>query len=203
MSGRFAGRAQWLYNGAVMTSLRAVIGVVLAGLVLTASVPAVADAGNAGGPPTGAAGRKFRTGPGGMPVLEPLPEPEKHKTEPAAAVKARDTTEDTRFHLDVAAVVCGGVGLASIGTGLYYWSQARSYGDSANRTVIFHQSTYDDGKHAETMQWIFYGVGAAALATGAGLYAYGRRFVAAKPATVSLTPTAAPGMAGLSAVGTF
>jgi hypothetical protein len=188
-----------------MTSLRALVGVVLGSLVLAASVPAMADAGDAGGPATSAAGRTYRTGPGGLPVLEPLPELDTKKAEAAAtvAVNAPDTTETTRFRLGVAAVVCGGVGLASMGTGLYYWSQARSYSDSANRTVIYRQSAYDDGKHAETMQWIFYGVGAAAIATGAGLYIYSRWFLAPKPATVSLAPTVAPGLAGLAAVGTF
>ena len=53
------------------------------------------------------------------------------------------------------------------------------------------------------MQWIFYGVGAAAVATGAGLYVYSRWYSAPKPAKVSLTPMAAPGAAGLTAVGTF
>jgi hypothetical protein len=164
----------------------------------------MADAGDVtGAPPTANAGGNFRTGPGGLPVFEPLPELDAQKPEQVATAKAPDTTESTRFRLGVAAVVCGGVGLVSLGTGLYYWSQARSYSDSANRTVIYNQSSYDDGKRAETMQWIFYGVGAAAIATGAGLYVYGRWFLAPKKATVSLAPTAAPGRAGLAAVGTF
>jgi len=58
--------------------------------------------------------------------------------------------------------------------GLYYWTRARSLSDSADKATIYNQADYDDGKQAERMQWIFYGVGAAALATGAGLLMYGK-----------------------------
>jgi tetratricopeptide (TPR) repeat protein len=147
-------------------------------------------------------GRRFQTPPGGMPVLEPIPELDAARSAEAAA-KAPDTTASTRRHLRVAAMIGGAVGLASVGTGIYYWTRARSLSDSAERTAVYDKATYDDGKHAETMQWVFYGVGAAAVAAGAGLFLYSMRFPARRPATVSLAPMATPGAAGLAAVGAF
>jgi tetratricopeptide (TPR) repeat protein len=146
--------------------------------------------------------RRFDTGPGGMPVLEPTPELDAAKAA-AAAAHAPDPTAATRRHLRWAALACGAVGLVSVGTGIYYWTRANSLSDSANQAAVYHRATYDDGKHAETMQWIFYGVGAAAVATGAGLFLYSMRFPARRPATVSLAPMATPGAAGLAAVGVF
>jgi hypothetical protein len=167
-----------------------------AGLAPTAAAPAPEVL------PSTDSKRKFQAAPAAMPVLGPAPEIDAAR--PAEVVaNAPDTTETTRHHLRLAAVVCGGVGLVSVGTGVYYWTRARSLSDSANQTALYNPATYDDGKHAETMQWIFYGVGAAAVATGAGLYVYSRWFLAAKPAKVSLAPMAAPGVAGLAAVGTF
>jgi tetratricopeptide (TPR) repeat protein len=147
-------------------------------------------------------GRKFQTGPGGMPILEPTPELDAARAAEAAA-HAPDPTEATRRHLRLAALACGAVGLVSVGTGIYYWTRARSLSDSANEAAVYNRATYDDGKQAETMQWIFYGVGAAAVATGAGLFLYSKRLLARRPATVSLAPMATPGAAGLAAVGVF
>ena len=146
-------------------------------------------------------GRKFRTAPAGMPVLEPTPELDAAQAEAMAA--APDTTGPTRRKLRVAALVCGAVGLASVGTGVYYWTRARSLSDSADQTTVYTKSYYDDGKRAQTMQWIFYGAGAAALVASAGLLVYSQWFLTPTKASMSLAPMAAPGTAGLSAVGTF
>lgn len=172
-----------------------------------AAAPAATDAAApAGVLPPSFSPRKFQTEPGGMPVLEPAPELDAARAaeaEAKAEASTPDTTAATRRHLRVAAVVCGAVGIVALGTGVYYWTRARSLSDSANRTLVYDQATYDDGKRAETMQWIFYGTGAAAVATGAGLYLYSRRISAPKQPQVSLAPVAAPGVAGLAAVGTF
>jgi tetratricopeptide (TPR) repeat protein len=170
------------------------------------ATPAAAPAATSAATPPGAlpvpdSGRKFRTAPGGMPVLEPTPELDSSRSE--AVATAPDTTGATRRKLRVAALVCGAVGLASVGTGVYYWTRARSLSDSADQTTVYNKSYYDDGKRAQTMQWIFYGAGAAALATSAGLFAYGQWFLSPAKTSVSLAPMAAPGTAGLAAVGTF
>jgi hypothetical protein len=99
--------------------------------------------------------------------------------------------------------VCGAAGLVSVGTGVYYWSRASSLSDSANNATVFNQADYDQGKRAETMQWIFYGIGAAAVATGAGLFVYDRWLPSAKKTGVSLVPLMGPGGPGLQAHGAF
>jgi tetratricopeptide (TPR) repeat protein len=164
------------------------------------AAPAKAVAPEAGSGPDSR--RKFQSGPGDMPFLEPLPELDAKKASETAA-EVPDNTQATVRHLRLAAMVCGAIGLISGGVGLYYWTRARSLSDSADKATIYNQAAYDDGKQAERMQWIFYGVGAAALATGAGLLMYGKWFVIPKQAKVSLAPMAAPGSAGLAAVGTF
>ena len=170
----------------------------------SASVPLgpAAPAAAAVAPPTRDSGRKLKTDAASMFVLEPTPELDAAR--PAETVaRTPDNTEATQDHLRLAAVVCGAVGIVSLGTGVYHWTRARSRSDSANLTLVYDQASYDDGKHAETMQWIFYGAGAALVATGAGLYAYSRWFLPPKQSSVSLAPMAGPGAAGVAAVGSF
>jgi tetratricopeptide (TPR) repeat protein len=147
-------------------------------------------------------GRRFQQAPAAMPVLEPLPEIEV-KTAPVAKPNAPDDTASTVRHLRLAAIACGGVGLISVGTGFYYWTRASSLSDSANKAATYNHADYDEGKRAESMQWLFYGVGAVAVMTGAGLFVYSRWLPAAEQANVSLGPMVGPGAAGLEAHGTF
>ena len=145
---------------------------------------------------------RFEQASGAFPVLEPLPETEIKKL-PAAPAKLPKQTASTLRHLRLAALVCGGVGLVSVGVGVYYWSRASSLTDSANQQAAYSPGDYDQGKRAETMQWIFYSVGAAAVMTGAGLYVYSRWLPVPKQTSVSLAPMVGPGAAGLQAQGAF
>jgi hypothetical protein len=165
--------------------------------------PAAAGATAASGvPPTNGSGRRLGAGLGEMPVLAPMPELDAARAA-AAAANAPDAMAPTRRHLRLAAMICGAVGLASVGTGVYFWTRARSLSDSANRTTVFDQGTYDDGKRAETMQWIFYSAGAAVVATGVGLFVYSTLLSAPKKTSVSVAPMVGPGATGLAAGGTF
>jgi hypothetical protein len=173
----------------------------------TAAASVAMDA-RPGSLPTPASGRRLKTAPASFPVLDPTPELDAAKpTESVtgdsvtAAPAINDGSSRRRYRL--AAVLSGAVGLASVGTGVYYWTRARSLSDSANQSAIYDQATYDDGKHAETMQWIFFGVGTAAVATAAGLFVYSQWFLVPKQATLSLAPMLAPSTAGLAAVGIF
>jgi tetratricopeptide (TPR) repeat protein len=169
--------------------------------VVVHPAPSGAPAESSGLTATGSA-PKFQSGPGGMPVLEPAPDLDAAKAaEPTG--KAQDSSGDAARTLKIAAIACGAVGLVAVGTGVYYYTRAGSLSDSANKAAVYNQADYDDGKHAEKMQWIFYGVGAAALATGVGLFVYGQLLAAPKKTNVSVAPMAAPGTAGLAAVGTF
>ena len=109
----------------------------------------------------------------------------------------------TTHSLRLAGVVCASAGLASMGAGVYYWTRATALSDSANKATAYNQADYDQGKRAETLQWVFYGVGAVAVVTGATLFVYGNWSPSAKKTIVSLAPVVGPGAAGLLAHGAF
>lgn len=88
----------------------------------------------------------------------------------------------------------GGAGIASIGVGLVFGLRARSLGnevrDECADTCDWNLVADKDasGRTAQTIQFVMYGVGAAALITGAVLYVRGR------PNKVSVTPREGGGM---------
>ena len=61
--------------------------------------------------------------------------------------------------------------MALIAVGLAYGAAARSAGESVSKQ--YDASTASAGQRDQTLQWVGYGVGAAALVTGALLYLYG------------------------------
>lgn len=155
-------------------------------------------------------GRKYSQGPGGLPVLEPLPEreikgaaapPEPTPAESMTATPAPASPTKAR-RLRIAGIACGAAGAGALGIGFAYWLRARSLSDSANGALIYQNGDYDAGRRAETMQWVFYAGGAAAIATGAALYYYGWRS-SKRAGNVGLLPVMGPGLAGLSAQGAF
>jgi len=150
------------------------------------------------GEPATPSGRKFKQSAGGFPVLAPLPELGANKPAPPPPAAPAATARRLRL----AGIVCGAAGVLAVGVGIAYSAHAQSLSDSANRALIYNQADYDHGKTAETMQWIFYSAGAAAIATGTVLYVYGWRR-SAKQTNVSLAPVMGPGVAGLAAHGAF
>jgi tetratricopeptide (TPR) repeat protein len=103
--------------------------------------------------------------------------------------------------LRIAGIACGALGLASIGTAIYYYTRATSLSNKVTSMNPASSSDYQAGKDAETMQWVFYSVGAGVLATGAALYLLG--YSQGTPAQVGLAPILGPRTAGLSARGGF
>jgi hypothetical protein len=104
--------------------------------------------------------------------------------------------------LRVAGIVCGAAGLASLGTAVYFYSRAVSLSTKVSNSDA-PDSDYRSGKNAETMQWVFYSVGAGALVTGSILYYLGWRSPAAGPTATAVAPMFGAGVAGLAAQGTF
>jgi hypothetical protein len=146
-------------------------------------------------------------------ALEPIPRP---GTSPAAAAAIQPPTvpqadvasgaapvANPGRGLRIAGIACGVLGLAAVGTGIYYYTQARSYSDKVSAQPIHNPSDDSAGKHAQTMQWVFYGAGAAAIATGTVLYVLGRAPADASRATTAIAPMLGPGLAGVSAQGAF
>jgi len=103
-------------------------------------------------------------------------------------------------YLRVAGISCAVVGLASLATGVYFYTRATSLSDQITNSHTPSASDFQAGKDAQTMQWVFYGVGAATLATGSILYYLGWR---AGHGDTAFAPMVAPGVAGLSAKGAF
>ena len=77
--------------------------------------------------------------------------------------------------LRVAGIACGALGVAAIGTAIYFYTRATSLSDRISSSDTPSAADFKSGKNAETMQWVFYGVGTAALATGSVLYCLGWR----------------------------
>jgi tetratricopeptide (TPR) repeat protein len=105
--------------------------------------------------------------------------------------------------LRIAGLASGAFGLASIGAGVYFYTRARSYSDKVSQQVPPVKADQDAGKTAETMQWVFYSVGGAAVVTGAVLYVLGHRAGASSESRATVAPLLGPGVAGISAQGTF
>jgi hypothetical protein len=143
------------------------------------------------------------------PAPAPAPAPESAPPTPAVSVvepaqpAASFQPPSSGYGLRVAGIVCGAAGLASIGTAVYFYTRAASLSDRISSSDAPTSSDYQAGKDAETMQWVFYGVGAAALATGAVLYWLGSSSSAFAPTATVVAPMVGPGIAGLSAQGTF
>jgi len=111
--------------------------------------------------------------------------------------------------LRIAGIACGVLGLASVGTGIYFYAQARSYSDKVSKQKPPDPADQDAGKQAETMQWVFYSIGGAAIATGTVLYILGSRAADATSASAAgtgvatIAPMFGPGLAGILAQGAF
>jgi tetratricopeptide (TPR) repeat protein len=105
--------------------------------------------------------------------------------------------------LRVAGVVTGAVGLLGIGGGVYFGLRARSLSDSVSNASRYSPADAQSGKNAAALQWVCYGAGGAALATGALLYWRGRTQGRERPPSFSLAPLVAPNTVGLASAGAF
>ena len=147
------------------------------------------------------------TPPAPVPPVSLAPPPEIPATgleSPAAPLQSTPTEPPaTVSGLRVAGVACAAAGLVSILAGVYYWTRATSLSDSVDSATTFNKNDYDQGKRAETMQWIFYGAGTAAMVAGVVLYLYGGSSPATGGQKVSVAPMLGPAAAGVLAGGTF
>jgi tetratricopeptide (TPR) repeat protein len=123
--------------------------------------------------------------------------------ESVAQVSAAPQSGNSGRGLRIAGIACGAAGLASIGIAIYYYTQARSFSDKVNNSPTPQASDDQAGRDAQSMQWVFYSVGAGVLATGALLYWLGWPSAEAGHAVAGVAPMLGPGLAGISARGTF
>jgi hypothetical protein len=145
-------------------------------------------------------------------VVQPVPTPAiapvaAAPTVPAAsveqAVPVSATPAASGRGLRIAGIACGAAGLASMGIAIYYYTRARSLSDSVTSSPNPKASDDQAGRDAQTMQRVFYSIGAGALVTGTVLYWLGWPTKQAGPAVAGVAPIMGPGLAGISAQGTF
>ena len=72
--------------------------------------------------------------------------------------------------LRAAGLAVGAAGAAGAAAGLFFGLRARSLEEQITRAATFDEEDNRAGKTAHTMQFVMYGVGAAAIAGGAALY---------------------------------
>jgi hypothetical protein len=97
----------------------------------------------------------------------------------------------------VAAWVIGGVGVVGVAVGGVCTYLALS--DFSDIKKKYDPSKDSQGKTYATVQWVGYGVGAAAIVTAVILLATGND----APKSVALAPALGPGMAGAALSGSF
>jgi len=73
----------------------------------------------------------------------------------------------------IAGIATAGAGVALIAAGIAFGAAAQSAADEVGKK--YNSSTDSAGKRDATLQWVGYGVGAAALAAGTLLYLHGRQ----------------------------
>ena len=139
------------------------------------------------------------TGSGGKPIIEPAVEVKTTVSPPPADSRGSG--------LRAAGIVAASVGAAALITGIVFSIETRSIANEVTADDAKH--TYDRskdnlGKLFGELQWVSYGVGAAALATGGVLYYLGYRAAHSEvSSSVSFLPVLLPGGSGAVVQGRF
>jgi hypothetical protein len=90
----------------------------------------------------------------------------------------------------LAGIIVASVGGAAVIGGIVFGLKTKSLQDDVEKN--YDRGTYDSGKSAATLQWVFYGIGGAAIATGAVLYGLGWRAGNGETSSVSFLPVLDP-----------
>jgi tetratricopeptide (TPR) repeat protein len=156
----------------------------------------LAQAGQAAQP---AAAAPAPAAPVETPAPSPVPEPVKPEVSTKAAPPPSNGSQGKG--LRVAGIVCAAVGLAALGTGVGLALKTQDMSSDAEKNGGGTQAQEDRRKTLETWGWLSYGVGAAAIATGAVLYIVG--WPSDRSTNVALLPALAPGGASMILQGSF
>ncbi len=131
---------------------------------------------------------------------EPVPTPTPEPTPPAAV-----TTSDPGKGLKTAGLVTAGIGVVSLGLGVYFGVKAKSISDDiTNNNATWRDDIHayqDEGQRDEYLQIAFLAAGGALAITGTYLYLKGRNKTASEAVTVQ--PTMMSGGGGVSFSGSF
>jgi tetratricopeptide (TPR) repeat protein len=129
------------------------------------------------------------------------PSPTSEAATPEVSTKPGSLTSDGSQGkgLRVAGIICAAVGVAAIGTGVALALKSQSLS-----TKDYSQARENERSSLKTWGWVGYGVGGAALATGAILYIVGWPHESgAQTSSVALLPIVAPDGASMLLQGRF
>ena len=172
--------------------------------------PAMSGAAAPVTPPPPAATPSAEVQPAPPAAITPAPTAMTAVPIPAGVVETapgRPSADSRGASLRTAGIVIGSVGAAGLITGVIFSIETHSISNDVTSDVAkrsFSRTTYDRGQLFGDLQWVGYGVGAAALACGVVLYYLGYR-TAQSPASdsVSLLPVLLPGGTGAVVQGSF
>ena len=137
------------------------------------------------------------------PVEAATPAPAPQPVNPAVSTKSAPPAADggQGKGLRVAGIFCAAGGLAAVGTAVGLALKTRSISSNAEKSGGGTQAQEDRRKTLETWGWVSYGVGAAAIATGAVLYIVG--WPNDKATNMALLPAVAADGASMTLKGRF
>ena len=143
-----------------------------------------------------------------VPAAQPTP-----TTTPAPADEAMNlaaapipaTKQRSGSRLRTAGIVAASVGALALAGGLVFNLEANSLASDLNKPAGWDRGKASSRETYQTFGWVGYGVGAAALITGATLFVLGGRSgtTTDEPNAVGLTPVVLQGLATLSLRGTY
>jgi hypothetical protein len=136
----------------------------------------------------------------------PLPAAPATATENLAATPVPVVIEQhSTSRLRTAGMVTASVGVLAVVGGVVFNVHANSLTSDLNQPTGWNRGKASSRDTYETLGWVGYGVGAAALATGATLFVLGGRSgtTAGASTGVALTPVLLPGSASLSLRGSY
>lgn len=134
------------------------------------------------------------------PTVMPAVTREPEATTRTAAPAAAEADAGAGRSLRIAGLSVGAFGLTAVAAGVAFGLKAQSQGDDVSSAARFDPDADSAGRRAQTLQWVFYGAGAAALVTGAVLYYVGHD---ARDGRVAVAPTASTDGFGAVLTGAF
>jgi tetratricopeptide (TPR) repeat protein len=163
-------------------------------------------------PPTSVAGPGPATQPPPTAAAPPAPPPDPSPastvttvgstptTAPAATATVTETASPPQTGggnaggtMKIAGIATASAGAASVLVGVLFSARVSSSSNDVSGGAVFDPDAESSAKSAATMQWVFYGVGAAAIVTGAALYYFGHQKSRSAESRMALLPILGPG----------
>lgn len=144
------------------------------------------------------------------PFVASSPEPAKPTESPleaspsvATQAEPQDAPSGSGAGLRIGGIVAASVGLAAVGTGVFFNLKANSTAQELKKVGGYSPSKESDRKTYKTAAWIGYGAGAACIATGVVLYIVGHQQAGNNSSNLALLPVFSHGQAGVAFSGGF